>query len=597
MDKKRGELSPITDSLPVNCPMDRTQLICDTLTCYTQKHANEIETLLNIQQVITSHLDLSDVLQMIVNEARRLTTAKLSFLYVLEGEHLCLAAVSGSEHAEQLIGYCVPVDQSLAGKSIQTNQPIMVTDVQEDDARIYEEAIKPFGNVGCYLTVPLIYENRSIGVIAVADQCNGVLGNDSLRVLSMLAPSAVIGIENARLYEEQQERRLEAESRHQMSESLRVMLAIVNSNRSLTEILDFIVNQVSGRLFDCQATAIFTYQPKEKTLTIQAAHGLPINLVEAKYLPGFDAAFQVIHSGQPVIVSDAHAGGGDDEANYEGLPAEWAIVSQMIVDYKAWLAVPLIVKGEMYGSILMYYQEPRIFTPEEINLAKIFSDQVALAIENARLRIQAEQAAVIAERNRLARELHDAVSQTLFSANLIAEIIPRLWEKDQDQARMRLLELHQLTRGALAEMRTLLFELRPAVFKEAKLADLLKHLIQAIAVRSEIPISLNVSGDVILPADVQIALYRITQEALNNVIKHANPKQAFVSLAVEPGSARLVVSDDGCGFNLKEVSPDHFGLSIMKERASSINASIELKSEPGLGTQIVVVWNEFNPKE
>ncbi len=597
MVSRCGMNPPITDPLPVDCPVDRNQAPCEPLVYYTQKHANEIETLLNIQQVITSHLDLSDVLQMIVNEARRLTTAKLSFLYVLEDEYLCLAAVSGSDQSDQLLGYRVPVEKSLAGRSIQTNQPIMLTDVHQDDARIYEEAIKPFGNVGCYLTVPLIYENRSIGVIAVADQCNGALGNDSLRVLSMLAPSAVIGIENARLYQEQQERRLEAESRHQMSESLRVMLAIVNSNRSLTEILEFIVSQVSGRLFDCQATAVFSYQPKEKSLLVQAAYGLPSNMIDAQFLPGYEAASQAIHSGQPVIVSDSRTGGADDASNYEGLPAELALLTQMIVEYQAWLAVPLIVKGEMYGSILMYYQEPHLFSSEEINLAKIFSDQVALAIENARLRFQAEQAAVIGERNRLARELHDAVSQTLFSANLIAEIIPRLWEKDQDQARLRLLELHQLTRGALAEMRTLLFELRPAVFKEAKLADLLKHLIQAIAVRSEIPISLKVSGDEILPADVQIALYRITQEALNNVIKHANPSQASVNLAVEPGAAQLIVSDDGCGFDLSQVSPDHFGLSIMKERATSINASIEMKSQPGLGTQIVVIWNENSKQE
>ncbi|MPM91490.1 Sensor histidine kinase LiaS [bioreactor metagenome] len=146
-------------------------------------------------------------------------------------------------------------------------------------------------------------------------------------------------------------------------------------------------------------------------------------------------------------------------------------------------------------------------------------------------------------------------------------------------------------------MRTLLFELRPAVFKEAKLADLLKHLVQAISVRSEIPIMLQASGEEILPVEVQTALYRITQEALNNVIKHANPSQASVTLTVRPGSANLIVSDDGCGFDLAEVSPDHFGLSIMKERAASINATLELKSKPGLGTQIIVNWQDPPFKE
>jgi signal transduction histidine kinase len=146
-------------------------------------------------------------------------------------------------------------------------------------------------------------------------------------------------------------------------------------------------------------------------------------------------------------------------------------------------------------------------------------------------------------------------------------------------------------------MRTLLLSCGRLFSKEAKLADLLKHLVQAISVRSDIPIAFNVRGDVLLPAEVQIALYRITQEALNNVIKHANPSQASVTLSVEPAKANLIVSDDGCGFDLSNVSSEHFGLSIMKERAASINATIKLISKPGLGTQIVVEWKEFTQKD
>lgn len=580
-----------------SCPVDQSLFLCDPVSCSTQKHASEIETLLSIQQAITSHLDLSDVLQMIADEARRLTSAKLSFLYVLEEDDLCLSAVSGSEHADALIGYRVPVAQSVAGQSIRTSQPIMLTDIHEDDARIYREAIEPFGIIGCYLTVPLIYENRSIGVIAVADVCNAMLSSDSLRVLSMLAPCAVIGIENARLYQEQQERRLEAEGRHQMAESLRVMLAILNSNRSLGEILDYIVTHVSGRLLGCQGTAIFTYHAKDQTLSIQAASGLSTNLVDAQYLPGYDAARQVVATGRPVSVADAKAELANDEAYLDSTSAEWAMAGQLVINFRSWLAVPLIVKGEIYGTILLYFSDPRTFSSEEINLALMFSDQVALAIENARLRMQAEEAAVIAERNRLARELHDAVSQTLFSANLIAEVLPRLWERDQAEARARLVELRQLTRGAFAEMRTLLFELRPAVFREAKLGDLLKHLTQGISIQSQIPITLTVEGEQALTPEVQVALYRITQEALNNIVKHADPTQAFVNLSCQPEQVALSICDDGCGFNPASVSPDHFGLSIMQERAASINANIHLKSKPGCGTQIEVIWRAPGDKE
>lgn len=579
------------------CSADQSSFQENSFPCSIQKYVNELETLLTIQQAITSHLDLSDVLQMIADEARRLTSARLSFLFVSEEDYLILAAMSGSEDNTSIIGTHVPISQSLAGESILTGQPKILNNVQKDDPRIFSKLLQPFGEIGCYLTVPLIYRDHSIGVIAVADSCNSALKDESLRILSMLAPTAAIGIENARLYQAQQERRLEAEGRHQMSESLRVMLAIVNSNRSLDEILNYIVTHVGSRLFDCQGTAIFALNHKDSTLSVQAAYGLSYEFLDAQFLPGYSAAYQAIGNKQSVSVTNSQVGGSDDDPNLDLTTAEWAIASQMKVLYKAWLAVPLVVKGETYGAIVIYYDEPREFSHEEINMALIFSDQVALAIENARLRIQAEQAAVIAERNRLARELHDAVSQTLFSANLIAEVIPRLWDRNQQEARARLEELHQLTNGALAEMRTLLYELRPAVFKEAKLGDLLKHLTQGISVRSEIPIRLTVEGEKKLSAEVQIALYRITQEALNNIVKHANPQQANVFLSCQDKEVKLVISDDGCGFDPSTVSSEHFGLSIMRERATSINAAIQIISEPGSGTKVEVVCTNPTPEE
>jgi two-component system nitrate/nitrite sensor histidine kinase NarX len=580
---------------PNNYPADQPYRICDPAVCSTQKRANEIETLLDIQQAITSHLDLSDVLQMIAEQARKLTSARLSFLYVLEGDNLRLAAVSGSEHVPPA-DYHIPVDQSVAGMSVKTCQPIMIADVNKSDAPLYREVIDLFGNIGCYMTVPLVFGTQPIGVIAVADRGESVLGNDSLSVLTMLAPSAVIGIENARLYQEQQERRLEAEGRHQMAESLRVMLAILNSNRSLEEILNHIVTHVSKRLLDCQATAIFAMQPKNGSLVVQASNGLSSYLVNSQFLPGYSAAMQVVQTRQPVKVSNARLE-AVDEFLLDESQAEWAMVSQLMVSFQAWLAVPLIIKGEVYGAILLYYSDPRVFTSEEINLAQMFSDQVALAIENAHLRIKAEQAAVIAERNRLARELHDAVSQTLFSANLIAEVLPRLWDRDREEAQARLNELHILTRGALAEMRTLLFELRPAAFKDARLGDLLKHLTQGISARSQIPIKLTIDGERTLPPDVQLALYRITQESLNNIVKHARPDQAEITLISRPDVVTLLICDNGCGFDPEAVSPEHFGLSIMRERAASINASLTVKSQQNCGTQIEVVWLDPTLKE
>ena len=138
------------------------------------------------------------------------------------------------------------------------------------------------------------------------------------------------------------------------------------------------------------------------------------------------------------------------------------------------------------------------------------------------------------ERTRLARDLHDAVSQTLFSTSLIAEVLPRLWERNKDEGLKKLEEVRQLTRGALAEMRTLLFELRPAALADAELSDLLRQLSESVIGRARVPVTLEVEGTCEIPPDVKIAFYRIAQEALNNIAKHSGASHAQITLHCQP---------------------------------------------------------------
>jgi signal transduction histidine kinase len=202
---------------------------------------------------------------------------------------------------------------------------------------------------------------------------------------------------------------------------------------------------------------------------------------------------------------------------------------------------------------------------------------------------KAAQEAVTVERTRLARDLHDAVTQTLFSASLIAEVLPDLWTMSQTEGQKRIEELRQLTRGALAEMRTLLVELRPNALTEIPLPDLLRQLCESLIGRARLPIELQVRGARKLPPDIQVGLYRITQEALNNVVKHAKATQAAVRLELED-QVRLSVTDNGAGFDPAAVPPDHLGLQILRERAEAIGASLTILSRPGEGTCISVAW-------
>jgi signal transduction histidine kinase len=262
----------------------------------------------------------------------------------------------------------------------------------------------------------------------------------------------------------------------------------------------------------------------------------------------------------------------------------------METGYQALLSVPLLVKDAGYGNLMLYYIEPRQFSPEEIELALAVGDQAALAIENARLRSQIERTAVTAERNRIARDLHDSVTQTLFSATLIAEVLPKLWERSRDESERRLEELRQLTRGALAEMRTLLLELRPATLIEVELSELLRQLTEATTGRTRAPITLSLEGNCQPPPDVKIAFYHIAQEALNNVAKHARAGHSSVHLRCDNDHFQLTVGDDGRGFILSEVTPEHLGLTIMRERAEDIGASLHIESSLDEGTVISIAW-------
>jgi signal transduction histidine kinase len=188
----------------------------------------------------------------------------------------------------------------------------------------------------------------------------------------------------------------------------------------------------------------------------------------------------------------------------------------------------------------------------------------------------------------------------LFTASLVAEVLPQIWQRDPGMAQQSLAELRRLTRGALAEMRTMLLELRPAAVINIPLGDLLAQLAEAVASRSGLPFQLFIEKIPLLPENVQISFYYIAQEALNNVVKHAQARLVTVSLSAKlqpedsPGGTqsevKLEVRDDGVGYSAAKRSPEQLGIGIMHERAAAIQADLSLESRPGYGTRLKLIW-------
>jgi signal transduction histidine kinase len=392
-------------------------------------------------------------------------------------------------------------------------------------------------------------------------------------------------------------RRQEAERRRQVAENLHDVVAMLNSSRSLDEVLRVIVSQ-ARRILGGQAAALYQRPGGTTCLELRAADGLPYSDAVAPQL-GREGI-------PPPHAATPHPDAGRDTSSVPhrreryhvprraGQPRTEGYVDASGVPvpkpFQSVLANPVVGNEGEYGSLAVYYLAPHRFTVEEEGLARLFCGQATLAVENARLRDKAKEAAVTAERGRLGRELHDGVTQAIFSASLIADSLPQVWEHSVEEGRCGLEELRQLTRGALAEMRTLLFESRPAALYEKRLGELLGQLATTLRSRTRIPVEVAVREEGVLPPEVHMALYRIVQEALNNVAKHAGATCASVRLRTANGSAAVRVRDDGRGFDVSALPGGQLGLGIMQERAKSIDARLRIVSRPGCGTVIAATW-------
>jgi two-component system nitrate/nitrite sensor histidine kinase NarX len=312
-------------------------------------------------------------------------------------------------------------------------------------------------------------------------------------------------------------------------------------------------------------------------------------------LQGPEALTMLINERQPTRIADVQSSDPPARFLHSLLENQASILLEGV---QSWMWVPLAIKDRMIGAIGVAHAERNYFTAHDADLALTVANQAAITMVNAELYEHAHTLAALQERQRLARNLHDAVNQSLFSAGLIAEVLPRLWERNPVEGRQSLEDLRRLTRGAQADMRLLLAELRPSTLTDVKLGDLLHLLGNALAGRTNIPIHVTVTGQEVmqeqrvLPPDVKVALYRLCQEGLNNIAKHAGASRVDIQLQYATSAVELRIRDDGRGFDPEQTPPGHYGLSMMRERATAMGAALSITSQPGQGTEIVIRWAE-----
>jgi len=433
--------------------------------------------------------------------------------------------------------------------------------------------------------------------LAIFTMAVGVVTGYRLRVRSIEARSRDLELQVAERTRTLAERTRETERRKQELEALYRADAELHRHLSLDKVLQALVD-IAVDILQADKSSLLVWDEAREKLAVRFAQGYqPETIAEMSFAPDQGTVGRVASTGKPVAVKDART---DPRVSKRATITEPEGI-------RSFMQVPIEIGGEVYGVFSADYIEPRAFGQDEKRLFLALAQRAALAIDTAQLHEQSQELAVVEERNRLARDLHDAVTQTLFSSSLIAEALPDLWESDQAEGRELLNDLKQLSRGALAEMRTLLLELRPAALAETPLPDLLRQLGDAVTGRTGVPVGMSVDGHCRVPSDLHVALYRIAQEALNNVVKHSHASQVAVELSCVPSfddrfgrpakEIELRVSDNGRGFDPGQIPADRLGLGIIRERAQAVGAEIEILTQTDQGTAIVVAWKASQEDE
>ncbi len=374
------------------------------------------------------------------------------------------------------------------------------------------------------------------------------------------------------------------EQRTRELETLLDVSQTVASTLQLRPLLDLILDQLKT-VVDYEGSSIMEFDGQY--LELVRTNGPPVARGSSAFRFAVQTAlpiWDVLAAGQPVIIDDIHA---DTPTAATFRRVNDIPDSTADQPFRSWLAVPLILKGAIVGTLSCIHHEPQHYGSRHARLAMAIARQAAVAMENARLYEQAQKMAILEERQRLARELHDSISQALFGIGLGARTARSLLERDPAQAIESMDYVLNLTRTGMTEMRALIFELRPESLENEGLVTALEKQAAAVSARHELSIETVLCDEPNVALPVKEALYRIAQEALHNAVKHADPERAQVTLWCSDQEVVLEIEDDGRGFDRNASFPGHLGLHSMQERAASLGGSVEFQSEAGRGTRVL----------
>jgi signal transduction histidine kinase len=510
---------------------------------------------------------LQQAFSRITNELSNAIEASGSYVYTVGEDQSFTPLVAGgpiteAEHALFLSKVIYPETDVLAYRITARSGTLFSNQVQTDQRMTPSILTELMASAA--VAVPVLSGEELIGLLLIVRRGDEV--NDftpaEIRLAEWFATAIALALENGRLYHKAQKRLSESKALHQ------VTLAILQK-LELDEVLQII----------CDEAQRMTYSSGSALSLIESEDWLRVMYCagETPEKPGRVAVSQsnmglAIHRTEPLIINNLLQG-QENEAG-RSVPVSM-------------LAIPLRVQGATIGILAVF--KAKGFDQDDVRLMRVFAGQAAIAVDHSQLTRQVHEVAILEERHRLSRELHDSVNQLLYGISLYTEAAMRQLEQgDTVAAQRHLKNIGESAQEALKEMRMLIFELRPSALSQMGLQASLIQRLKAVEEQLGLKPSFKWRVNVPLERPIEEALYGITQEALNNVVRHAKTHSVTVHLVQSGQTLILKIEDDGIGFTPEQISENSMGLKTMRERTESLSAQLGIDSVPGRGTCITV---------
>ncbi len=529
-----------------------------------KRRRKELEILEHVSTAFRYADRLEDLYTLLIDEFKALFSADAGEILIHENSRMECAYIYGSEQFKEQIRHQEKITVELyrillQGKS--SFNPEGEFGLQD----ISSIALLPFQSKKSILGGAVLFWSK-----------HHEFSEEERRLLNTVADVAGIALHRMKIMGTLEQR---IEDRTRELSALYDVTAVSSRSLDLQEILDQSLLKVLGAM-RCEIGIIHLQDEANKTLRLVACQGFDPQKVQQiiSYPNDYRLAKEVLEQKRAVVISDLVS-----------IPLSPDLARQAIG--RPYAGVPIRAKDRILGVLSVVGAAGSSYSKEAVSLLVSISDQIGIAIENARLYEQAQQAAILSERHRLARDLHDSVTQSLYSLNLMAATGLRLVESGSDKEEI----VHTFNRlgtaahQALKEMRLLLYELRSSALEKEELVGALRQRLEAVEGRAEIKTQLHVDDLPKLPSYVQEGLYHIAQEALNNALKHAESTQTDIAIRCQNDCIVLEVRDNGKGFVLDEQWHNHgMGLASMKERAKALGGELKITSQPGTGTCVSV---------